>query len=67
MHLKGTYVVRIDDELVTYTDIDDIPNEFDNLIQFDPEIPEGPHTDEEHEMLESLNGILHDLLKREMR
>jgi len=67
MHLNGTYVVRIDDELVTYTDINDIPGEFDNLIRFNPEIPEGPHTDEEHKMLESLNDILHDLMKRERR
>lgn len=67
MHLNGTYVVRIDDELITYNDLNDIPGEFDNLIRFNPEIPEGPHTDEEHKMLESLNDILHDLLKRERR
>ena len=67
MHLNGTYVIRIDDELVTYNDLNDIPGEFDNLIRFNPEIPEGPHTDEEHKMLESLNDILHDLLKRERR
>jgi len=67
MQLKGTYVVRIDDELITYNDLNDIPNEFDNLIQFDPQIPKGPHTDEEHEMLDSLNDILHDLMKRETR
>lgn len=34
--------------LVTYTCYDDIPNTFDHVIKFLPEIPNEPHTAQQH-------------------
>jgi len=59
--------VLVDGEVVTYTEYDDIPDQFDNLIKFDPEIPEGPHTDEEHEWIESLTEYMSELMRRETK
>lgn len=63
--MKGVYKVLVDGELKTFYDYNDIPIEFDNLIKFEPEIPEGPHTHEEHEMIDGLNDVIRDLMKRE--
>ena len=38
---------------------------FDHVIKFDPDWPEGPHTDEEHEYMDTFNDKLQDLMKRE--
>jgi len=65
--MKGLYQIRIGDELKTYHNIDDIPEEFDNLIKFAPQIPKEPHTEEEHEIIESLNQIFKNILSRERR
>lgn len=51
--------------LETYHKYEDIPESFDNLIEFLPEIPEGPHTHEEHEEIDSWNDKLKELMKRE--
>jgi hypothetical protein len=59
------YVVLIDSELYTYTDYDEIPEQFDHLIEFAPEIPPPPHTPEQHEWLETLNTKLQELMTRE--
>ena len=65
--MEGLYQVRIGNELKTYYRLDDIPDKFDNLIRFEPKIPEGPHTEEEHEFIESLNGIMKSIMERETR
>jgi hypothetical protein len=59
------YVVMIDGELHTYTDYNDIPEQFDHLIEFAPEYPPAPHTPEQHEWLETLNTKLQELMTRE--
>jgi hypothetical protein len=41
--------------------------EFDSMISFEPEYPEGPHTDEEHEEMGEMNDLLQELMKRETR
>jgi len=65
--MKGVYKVLINQEVKTFYEYDNIPSEFDNLIMFAPEIPEGPHTDEEHEMIEQLNDKMKDVMAREKR
>jgi len=52
-------------ELKTYTKYEDIPERFDNVIRFIPEIPEPPHTHEQHEEIDSWNERLQELMKRE--
>lgn len=65
--LKGKFTVLIGKELHTYTDFDDIPERFDNVIEFLPDIPPPPHTPEQHEELGLLNRKLQELMSREQR
>jgi hypothetical protein len=37
----------------TYTRYEDIPLDFDHVIKFIPETPPPPHTEEQHEEIES--------------
>jgi len=59
------FVVLIGKELKTYTRYEDIPEEFDNVIRFMPEVPEPPHTQEQHEEVESWNKKLQMLMEKE--
>jgi len=63
--MNGTFVVLINGVLETYSHYDDIPQVFDNLIQFEPDYPDEPHTEEQHEEVEQYNQKLKDLMKRE--
>jgi len=65
--MKGFYRVRINNEVKIYTNAKDIPESFDNLIDFAPEYPIGPHTDEEHETIHRMSDVLQELLQREMK
>jgi len=59
------FVVLIGKALKTYTRYEDIPEEFDNVIRFMPEVPEPPHTQEQHEEVESWNKKLQMLMEKE--
>ena len=59
------FVVLLNGQLITYTQYEDIPESFDNLIRFVPEIPEAPHTHDQHEEIDSWNHKLQELMKRE--
>ena len=59
------FVILNNGSLQSYDSFDDIPNKFDNLIKFLPEIPSGPHTDHQHEEIEHWHDKLKELLKRE--
>jgi hypothetical protein len=61
------YVIMMDSKLHTYYNYNDIPQEFDHLIEFAPEYPEPPHTEEQHEWLETLNDKLKELMSRERK
>lgn len=61
------FVILLNGELNTYTSFEDIPQSFDNLIEFRPAAPEGPHTESEHELIEQWNEKLQELLKRETK
>ena len=63
--MKGCYKILLDNELIVYDDYDSIPKKFDNLIYYAPDYPEGPHTEEEHEMIARFEEKLKDLLRRE--
>ena len=39
--------------LAEFDRYEDIPDDFDHVIEFLPEIPPGPHTDEQHEEIDS--------------
>lgn len=59
------FVVKRNGILETYTEYNDIPNDFDHVISFEPEVPEPPHTEEQHEELESWNNKLQALMEIE--
>ena len=63
--MKGEYVIKINGELITYIDYDDIPNTFDHVIKFNPDWPESPHTQEDHDMMAVFNDKLQVLMEIE--
>ena len=46
------FVIMKDDQLSEYTEYEQIPDQFDHVIEFAPEIPMGPHTDQQHEEID---------------
>lgn len=52
-------------ELETYTHYEDIPQQFEHVIEFAPQMPEPPHTDEQHREMSQWNGRLQELVARE--
>ena len=59
------FVLLVKGELKTYTSYEDIPDEFDNVIKFIPEIPDGPHSHNEHDEIEKWNEKLQLLMEKE--
>ena len=42
------FVIMHNDQLYEYTEYEQIPNDFDHVIEFAPEISSGPHSDQDH-------------------
>ncbi len=61
------FVILVNGVLNTYNDYNSIPVIFDNVIEFSPSIPEGPHTEDQHKEIDSWNDKLKELLKREKK
>ena len=59
------FVIMINKELITYSKYEDIPDKFDHVIEFVPEIPDGPHTAEQHDEIEQWNHRLQYLIQKE--
>ncbi len=59
------FVIKDKGQLVTYTEYEAIPNEFDHVIKFLPEVPPEPHTEEQHKEIEQWNIKLQELMKKE--
>jgi hypothetical protein len=57
------FVIMQGDRFVEYDRYEDIPDDFDHVIEFLPEIPPEPHTHEQHEEIDSW----HDKFLRLMR
>ena len=52
-------------ELISYDKYEDIPEEFEHVIKFIPDIPEEPHTEEDHEEMALWNVRLQELMEKE--
>ena len=61
------FEILLDGKLMTYDRYEDIPESFDNVIAFIPDIPPGPHTDEQHAEIESWSTKFFELMKRETK
>ena len=53
--------------LETYHRYEDIPLDLDHVIKFLPEIPEGPHTTNQHDEIEEWNSKLQALMDVERK
>ena len=63
--MNGLFLIKDGVNYLEFHNYDDIPMSFDNLIRFEPEVIPEPHTEEEHEIMESYNEKLKELMKRE--
>ena len=52
-------------KLLTYTNYADIPAELDCVIKFVPDVAGGPHTEDEHDLIDSWNDKLQRLMEIE--
>ena len=52
-------------ELATYDKYEDIPEDFEHVIKFIPDVPAEPHTDEEHVEMAIWNTRLQELMEKE--
>jgi hypothetical protein len=65
MIVRGRFVILRSGQLEIYDDYHAIPDSFDNVIEFMPEFPPGPHTDEEHTEIDTYTVHLQELMRRE--
>ena len=63
--MKGQFVIKVGTSLLEFSDYNNIPDKFDNVISFKPEYPSSPHSQEDHEYIETFDSKLKDLMKRE--
>ena len=59
------FVFKVDGELVTVRSWEEVPEHFDHVIKFLPEIPPEPHTEEQHEEIGLWNSRLQSLMEKE--
>ena len=55
----------VNGELVPYDSWENIPEEFEHVIKFIPDVPPDPHTEDEHAEMEIWNTRLQQLLEKE--
>tara|TARA_Y100000296_G_C5167152_1_gene255310 strand:+ start:547 stop:750 length:204 start_codon:yes stop_codon:yes gene_type:complete len=55
----------INGELVTFDKYEDVPDEFEHVIKFLPDIIPEPHTEEQHEEMAQWNTRLQKLMEKE--
>ena len=55
----------VNGELVLYDKYEDIPEDFEHVIKFIPDVPESPHSEEEHAEMALWNTRLQKLMEKE--
>ena len=55
----------VDGELVAFDKYEDIPDEFEHVIKFIPDVIPEPHTEEDHEEMALWNTRLQELMEIE--
>jgi len=61
------FVIKHNNELHTYSRFEDIPMEFDHIIEFAPSVPEPPHTQAQHDEMAKWPELLEELIQREKK
>jgi hypothetical protein len=59
------FVILRNGQEEVYTEYELIPKDFDHVIEFLPEIPPGPHTQEQHDEIDSWDDKLQKLMEIE--
>ena len=62
--MKGNFQVLIDKKVKKFTNYEDIPDTISEVISFEPDFPEPPHTEEQHNFISTFNDKLKELLNR---
>jgi len=65
--MADKFIILIGNEQFEYNNFEDIPESFDYLIKFEPEYPDPPHTEEQHEYINSFPLMLQELMSRERK
>ena len=60
----GEYTVKIGKKLFNYTNVNDIPEEFDHLIKFLPTLPPEPHSQEDHDYINTFPNKFREIFKK---
>lgn len=63
--MKGEFTFIVNGEIKHFSDYQDIPEEFDHVVKFLPEITDGPHTEDQHEEIDQWNQKLQKLMEKE--
>ena len=58
------FVIMRRDEIEVYDCYDDIPDDLDHVIEFLPEIPPEPHTQQQHEEIDAWLGHFNTLMEK---
>jgi len=58
------FVIMRRDVIEVYDCYDDIPDDLDHVIEFLPEIPSEPHTQQQHEEIEAWPGLFNTLMEK---
>jgi hypothetical protein len=58
------FVIMRNDVLEVYDCYNDIPDDLDHVIEFLPEIPPEPHTDQQHEEIEAWPDLFLKLMEK---
>jgi hypothetical protein len=59
------FTFKVNGELVTVHSWEDVPEAFDHVIKFVPDIPPPPHTPEQHEEIDVWPARLQQLMEKE--
>ena len=62
--MEGEFTVKIGKKLFEYTNANDIPEKFDHLIKFVPTEPPEPHTQEDHDYINTFPEKFKEVAKR---
>ena len=58
------FVIMRNDVIEVYDRYEDIPNDLDHVIEFLPEIPPEPHTEQQHEEIETWPDLFLKLMEK---
>ena len=63
--VTGHFEILVDGDVKTYNRIGDIPLIIDNVIKFQPDIPDGPHSEEQHSEYAKYSWYLQQIMGRD--